>query len=34
MQPSLIPVAMEFGDSNEAWAFWLSYGGQQRRHFL
>ena len=28
--PGLVPhVGMEFGNSNETWAFWLSYGGQQ-----
>jgi len=30
MLPGLVPhVGMEFGNSNEVWAFWLSYGGQQ-----
>ena len=30
MPPGLIPhVGMEFGSSNEAWAFWLGYGGQE-----
>ena len=28
--PSLVPhVGMEFRDSNEAWAFWLTYSGQK-----
>ena len=28
--PSLAPyVGMEFRNSDEAWAFWLSYGGQK-----
>ena len=30
MLPGLVShVGMEFGNLNEAWAFWLCYGGQQ-----
>jgi hypothetical protein len=30
MLPDLVPhIGMEFGNSNEAWAFWLNYGGHQ-----
>ena len=30
MLPSFVPrVGMEFRNSDEAWAYWLSYGGQK-----
>jgi predicted RNA-binding protein with PUA domain len=30
MQPGLVShVGIEFENSNEAWTFWLSYGGQK-----